>query len=630
MSAINTHFKSPRRTSTWRRTSVAVALIIFELAVIFFAIEAVCHYWPQNKFAVRRFAQENELPLTAEVTSESLELLQRAQEVVVRWGVQQPKSLSQADIQAVTKGLALAAQIITNVPVTNVIIRSEMRADGRRRRDRDESPTRWFTNLVPAMTKTAVLPALGDGDPRRVTSADLNNAFVLLDQAVARLQQRAKWLESQAQGSFHGSLKGLHQEANAPPLAASEQMAVRRKTEAMIAADGGYISGSKSIDLLIVLTAFGAIGAACQALASIGVYLGQHRFVSRWAVFYMIRPLTGALLAACFYFVLAAGLAPQLTRTNGISPSTNAVPAISQTTSNSAGNGAAKVANAPGLSLPDVTNIYLLSIVALFAGLFSAEAMENLRKVAEALFASKKKDDSFEDHAPFIWKSEARFESGSPLFSMESIADLDGLVDRLRPRPQPTGEQPAETAPGTTTRDKISEFVFSQLSRETQELLTHYAGGLDPKLRKALVDDLNKIIQKDLIYTHELFPDLQTRAPEIARLVNQNPTTGPELARLNKLLLLYAYPRELADVNSSWTVTLDGANFRPDSVVYVDGERLSGEETSVFKDGKTLVISLKQANHPGGKVALAVVNPADKNNSKEVLSDAVEVELKNA
>src|SRR6267154_6723882 len=121
--------------------------------------------------------------------------------------------------------------------------------------------------------------------------------------------------------------------------------------------------------------AFGAIGGAIQALASIGVYLGNQRFASRWTAFYFVRPFAGAIMALVFYFLLAARL---MTLPSSLD-----------------GDGTVKVV--------DISSINVCSAIALLVGLFSGEAMEKLRQTAAGLLTSNKAKDAFDDETPFIY-----------------------------------------------------------------------------------------------------------------------------------------------------------------------------------------------------------------------------------
>ena len=91
--------------------------------------------------------------------------------------------------------------------------------------------------------------------------------------------------------------------------------------------------------------------------------------------------------------------------------------------------------------------------------------------------------------------------------------------------------------------DEVSPYLTSELSLATQELLFSYLGGPDPPLQQALLDDLNALIQRTLIYETERFSAV-TLTPTTQTLLGQAPQ-GPTLVRVNRMLLEDAYPAEI-------------------------------------------------------------------------------------
>jgi len=111
--------------------------------------------------------------------------------------------------------------------------------------------------------------------------------------------------------------------------------------------------------------------------------------------------------------------------------------------------------------------------------------------------------------------------------------------------------------------DLVSRHVRELLSPGTLRLLTNYPTGFDgfwqsstmffrkaspkdpaaleQKLRPLLADDFNRIMQTDRLYDANRFAGMDLSAGTIA-LIEQNPATGMDLARLNRKLLLQAYP----------------------------------------------------------------------------------------
>ena len=103
-------------------------------------------------------------------------------------------------------------------------------------------------------------------------------------------------------------------------------------------------------NLFFVMVAFaGALGSILHSLRSLVTYIGERQLRWSWVPFYLVRPVLGALLATLLYVVLRAGL---------FSPSSSSQQA----------------------------SPYGFAAVAGLAGLFSDQAVEKLKKVAEELF----------------------------------------------------------------------------------------------------------------------------------------------------------------------------------------------------------------------------------------------------
>jgi sugar lactone lactonase YvrE len=92
--------------------------------------------------------------------------------------------------------------------------------------------------------------------------------------------------------------------------------------------------------------------------------------------------------------------------------------------------------------------------------------------------------------------------------------------------------------------DGVSEFIASNLSPPTQELLYAYGGGADPALQAALAADLSVIITNGPIYDPGVFAGVELR-PLTQSMLSQAPV-GLDLVHLNRLLIEDAYPTELA------------------------------------------------------------------------------------
>ncbi|MCX6928835.1 MAG: chloride channel protein [Verrucomicrobia bacterium] len=120
-------------------------------------------------------------------------------------------------------------------------------------------------------------------------------------------------------------------------------------------------------------------------------------------------------------------------------------------------------------------------------------------------------------------------EYGAPAFSAGDIANLKSLVDKL--------EQP-------NPEDTVSQYLATQLSQGTHNLMTNYQGGAAPSLQQALANDLNRIVRSGLLYETERFTNV-TLSARTKRFLQQKPE-GMDLVRLNRKLLLEVYPLEMS------------------------------------------------------------------------------------
>ena len=93
-----------------------------------------------------------------------------------------------------------------------------------------------------------------------------------------------------------------------------------------------------------------------------------------------------------------------------------------------------------------------------------------------------------------------------------------------------------------------------QLSAETQQLLDEYDGISSPssELQKALLDDLNRLLQVGPLHNAERFADVRL-SERTQEFLAQDPKSGEALVRLNRSLLADAYPDELASSSEKQT-----------------------------------------------------------------------------
>ena len=125
-------------------------------------------------------------------------------------------------------------------------------------------------------------------------------------------------------------------------------------------------------------------------------------------------------------------------------------------------------------------------------------------------------------------------ETSQFLFDMDAIKDPGSLAVKLE-----------------DTRAPVSQLIASQLSEDIQWLLVGYDGVSDPppKLREALLSELNRLLQAGSLYDAQVFADIEL-SEQTQALITQNPKSGEALVRLNRSLLADAYPYELASLSA--------------------------------------------------------------------------------
>lgn len=96
----------------------------------------------------------------------------------------------------------------------------------------------------------------------------------------------------------------------------------------------------------------------------------------------------------------------------------------------------------------------------------------------------------------------------------------------------------------TAQSDAVSQHLYEQFSLNTKELLSNADKSIGEKL-DALAEELTARIQAGPLYDEDRFAQFLPLPAEVQKLVNRMPE-GPELIRLNRLLLEVAYEGEIA------------------------------------------------------------------------------------
>jgi hypothetical protein len=164
--------------------------------------------------------------------------------------------------------------------------------------------------------------------------------------------------------------------------------------------------------LLLLVIILGALGSLIQVTTSFGDFIGNRRFYSSWAVWYLLRLIVGVLLALIFYFAVRGGFF------SGSSPSSS-------------------------------VNPYGIAALAGLAGLFSKQATDKLREVFETLFrvSSSAGDAQRRDDLANPSSSPSPSSSSNPSPSPSSNPNPNPTPN---PKPTVTALEPSEVTVGAT------------------------------------------------------------------------------------------------------------------------------------------------------------------------------------
>lgn len=118
---------------------------------------------------------------------------------------------------------------------------------------------------------------------------------------------------------------------------------------------------------------------------------------------------------------------------------------------------------------------------------------------------------------------------GSPKFCNADLKDPNNLAIKL-----------------LYAHDPISQYLFEHFSMNTQQLLNKFDGtkSISKELQKALVDELNQVLQDNCLFNEKRFAGVVFKIAKIHEFINQNPK-GNDLSKLNRLLLEETFPREI-------------------------------------------------------------------------------------
>lgn len=128
---------------------------------------------------------------------------------------------------------------------------------------------------------------------------------------------------------------------------------------------GGVPLDPIEVRLAAIAALTGGLGALVQSMGSFITYAGERRLYTSWVWWYVMRPVVGSCLALVFYFAFRGGLLV--------------------------------ISTSQDVLMPENINLFGVGAIAGLVGMFSKEATDKLKEVAEALFKKQERADSMEE-----------------------------------------------------------------------------------------------------------------------------------------------------------------------------------------------------------------------------------------
>jgi hypothetical protein len=189
--------------------------------------------------------------------------------------------------------------------------------------------------------------------------------------------------------------------------------------------------------LFFVMIAFaGALGGMVHGLRSLAVYVGNRELRWSWVPFYFIKPVLGASLATLLYIVLRAGLFSPSASTLQVSP-------------------------------------YGFAAVGTLAGLFSDQAAEKLKKVAEELFEKLPPGKDAVSALPEANTGDAS-QVGPTDVAVKGSVNPRGLATSVHFEYGETDRYGNETPTTSVGADQVEHHVGAQLKDLSPDKAYHY------------------------------------------------------------------------------------------------------------------------------------------------------------
>ena len=329
------------------RTYLCPALLVIYLVVAaLLAIWTVYRAWPDNERLIRRHDMMVRPRLVAEVSAEGIARLGKARQALERSRVLGSLAITRLDEVAIQEGISYAGTLNTTkgpVPLRGLSGNSK------------ELTLRNVTNCIESLEDTIRFVRTNYAAAAK-PPAPSSPVVDLMDDIRSLLPDcLTSWCKSDSCPDSYSS------------LSPQDESVIRQRAEKLREAVKPNWTGSSILDLFILVAACGALGASGQGIQSTAMFVGGQRFLARWSLYYLSRPLVGGGVAITIYFMMRAGL-------------------MTTTARNSV----------------DETIVLGACAVGILSGLFVGEAIEKLHSIAGALFKSNDSSDALNSPLPHL------------------------------------------------------------------------------------------------------------------------------------------------------------------------------------------------------------------------------------
>jgi KaiC/GvpD/RAD55 family RecA-like ATPase len=170
--------------------------------------------------------------------------------------------------------------------------------------------------------------------------------------------------------------------------------------------------------------------------------------------------------------------------------------------------------------------------------------------------------------------------------------------------------------------DPVSKYIREQFSADMQQELGKYDESLSPsnEFQQRVVEELNRLLKTDHFYNRQYFTN-EKLSNKTRKLISKNPQ-GDDLIRLNRMLLVDAYPREISKSNNSASPRLGSDtiwNYQDEFLPYLDNVlSRDSNRTDKLRDPANLFIECC--------CALGYLRPHYKKNCVDLRTSSIDAE----